>query len=58
MKANINSNGLLEVHICYTDLCHTCRNMKICPLINAVLDENVFLHYEDTQIEKCGLFRI
>lgn len=57
MRAIVNSIGNLEVHISSRDLCQRCRNMRACPLLQAILSEKVFLHYELMDVEECGLFK-
>ncbi len=56
MRAEINYLGKLEVQLFRNDICHLCRNTNNCPLIQAVLNETAILHYENTTVDKCGLF--
>ena len=56
MKAEINSLGRIDVYVYSNDICHVCKNLNHCPLVLSLLNETVFLHYENTAIEHCRLF--
>lgn len=57
MRAEINKKGKLEIFCDLFDLCETCQNIKKCPLIQAISQEIVILHYSDIVINKCGLYQ-
>ena len=57
MRAEINENEELEIFCEDYDICKTCRNTKRCPLIQAINQEIVILHYADVQICECGLYQ-
>ena len=56
MYALINNDGDLEVYAESCDLCHSCKNRNLCPLIQAICKEYVFMHYSDIEVKECGLF--
>jgi len=56
MRAEINRTGDLEVFCEYYDLCRNCMNTRRCPLIQAITQEIVILHYSDIGIGECGLY--
>lgn len=55
MRANLNNRGLIEVKASGQDVCKKCKNLSKCPLIQAIKQEIVILHYEETLIADCGL---
>jgi len=57
MYALVNNNGALEVYAEASDLCKQCKNCYICPLIQAICKEYVFMHYSDIEVKDCGLFK-
>lgn len=57
MKANLNNKGHIEVKASGQDICKKCKNFVTCPLIQAIKQEIVILHYEETLIADCGLFK-
>ncbi len=57
MYAIVNDDGALEVHTDKNDTCYSCRNLQKCPLIQAISNEYVILHYSDIEIKRCGLFK-
>jgi len=57
MYCTVNNKNNLEVHTDNNDLCFYCKNLYKCPLIQALTNEYVFLHYSDIEIKDCGLFR-
>jgi hypothetical protein len=56
MKAEVNSWGELVVSCEEYDLCQTCKNSKRCPLIQAISQEIVILHYSPIGVGECGLY--
>ena len=57
MRAEIDKKGDLVIYTeCY-DLCTTCKHSRKCPLIQAISQEIVILHYSDVAIGECGLFK-
>jgi hypothetical protein len=46
----------IEVYAEPEDKCYLCQNVLLCPLLSAIQNEAVFLHYENLEIEKCGMF--
>ena len=57
MFATVNDENELEVHATDADLCFRCQNLYICPLIQAIYKDYVFLHYSDLEVKECGLFK-
>ena len=57
MRAEINEFDELVINFESYDLCERCTNRKKCPLVQAISQEIVILHYSDVQIEECGLFK-
>ena len=57
MFANISDTNDLEVFVEKNDLCHSCKNMYKCPLLTAILKEQVIMHYEFMEIKKCDMYR-
>lgn len=57
MRAKINNCGELEIFCESYDLCRTCKNVKDCPLIQAITQEIVILHYSDIGIGECGFYQ-
>lgn len=57
MYAKVNEKGKLEIHTNYNDLCYKCKNLYKCPLIHCISQEIVILHYADTEVKECGLFK-
>jgi len=56
MRAEVNSLGNLVVTCEDYDLCTTCKNSKKCPLIQAISQEIVILHYSAIGVGECGLY--
>ncbi len=57
MYATVNDIGKLEIHTTEKDLCFKCKNIYKCPLIHSISQELVILHYSDTEIVNCGLYK-
>ena len=57
MYALVNDRGNLEIHTDNYDLCYTCKNIRKCPLIQAISKEFVIMHYSDIEIKECGLYK-
>lgn len=57
MRAEINDLEELVINFEDYDKCKRCANKKKCPLMQAISQEIVILHYAEIQIEECGLFR-
>lgn len=57
MRVEVNKKGKLDIFTDSNDLCFNCRNKSACPLVEALRTETVFLHYEEIDITKCGLFK-
>lgn len=57
MKAKVNQFGELEIYCESYDLCRSCKNSKRCPLIQAINQEIVIMHYSDVAISECGLYQ-
>ena len=56
MRAEIDKKGDLVIYCeCY-DLCTTCKHSRKCPLIQAIRQEIVILHYSDVAVGDCGLY--
>ncbi len=54
MRAEINNKGKLKILFEQYDVCNFCRNVKKCPLMQAVMQEIVILHYSDIEIKQCS----
>ena len=48
MYALVNDKSELEIHTTENDLCYRCKNIS---------QELVILHYENTEITNCALFK-
>lgn len=57
MFCTVNNHGNLEVHTDSDDLCFNCKNLYKCPLVQALSNEYVFLHYANVEIKDCALFK-
>jgi hypothetical protein len=57
MKTEIDEFDELVITFDSYDLCYKCTNRKKCPLVQALYQEIVILHYSDIQIKECGLFK-
>lgn len=57
MRAELDKRGKLEVHTDSYDLCYSCKNVYKCPLVHAISQEIVILHYSNIEIKDCGLFK-
>lgn len=58
MRAEINQNGELTIYCDESyDICANCINKRKCPLIQAISQEIVILHYSDVAIGECGLYK-
>jgi hypothetical protein len=57
MRAEINKKGQLSIFCEDYDLCHKCKNVEKCPLIQAISQEIVILHYSDIAIGECGMYQ-
>jgi hypothetical protein len=57
MRAEINKKGQLSIICEEYDLCERCKNATKCPLIQAISQEIVILHYSDIAIGECGLYQ-
>ena len=57
MQVNFDENSDLAVYFDDYDLCSKCKNRKKCPLVQALSQELVILHYADIAICECGLFK-
>lgn len=56
MRADIDKKGSLVISCEDYDLCCTCKNCKKCPLIQALSQEIVILHYATIGVGECGLY--
>lgn len=56
MRADVDNKGNLVVSCEEYDLCHNCKNCKKCPLIQALSQEIVILHYSTIGVGECGLY--
>lgn len=57
MRAEINKKGQLSIICEEYDLCQRCKNATKCPLVQAISQEIVILHYSDIAIGECGLYQ-
>lgn len=57
MRVTLDDNGALQVHTNCYDLCFRCNNLYKCPLVQAVSNEQVILHYSELVIDSCGLYK-
>jgi hypothetical protein len=57
MRVEVNKYGKIDVFTDINDLCYSCENNTDCPLVEALRADIVFLHYEEIDIKKCGLYR-
>jgi len=57
MRAEINRWGKLAIYCEDYDICTTCKNQQKCPLMQAITQEIVILHYSDIAIGECGLYQ-
>ena len=57
MYCIVNDNKDLEVHVTNTDLCFKCKYLSKCPLLTAIQDEYVVMHYSDIDVKDCGVFK-
>lgn len=57
MRVAVNRRGKIEVFTDKNDVCFSCSNQTDCPLVEALRSEIVILHYEEIDINQCGLFR-
>lgn len=57
MYCLVSNDGTLEVHTNNNDICFNCKNLKKCPLVLALSNEYVFLHYSNIEIRDCALFK-
>ncbi|MDD3012616.1 MAG: hypothetical protein PHC34_02810 [Candidatus Gastranaerophilales bacterium] len=57
MRVKINKFGGVEVFTDTKDVCFVCGNKIDCPLVEALRAEIVILHYEEIDIQRCGLFK-
>ena len=57
MQVIFNDNDELGVCFDEYDLCVKCKNVKKCPLIQALTQELVILHYADIAVCECGLYK-
>lgn len=56
MRVEINDDEQLAIYCSDYDLCTTCKNKYKCPLIQALRQEIVILHYSDVAVGECGLY--
>jgi hypothetical protein len=56
MRAEITHDEKLAIYCEDYDICKTCKNIQSCPLIQAITQEIVILHYSEVAIGECGLF--
>jgi len=56
MNATIDDCDHLVINCAEYDLCKTCKNIRKCPLIQAVTQEIVILHYSEVAVSECGLY--
>lgn len=57
MHAFVNNKGMLELHVDDYDKCCNCKNIKFCPLIQAITKEYVVLHYSNIEVKECGVYK-
>lgn len=55
MKVKANNSGGIDVFTNTDDACFECLNNTDCPLIEALRNELVIMHYEEIEIQKCKL---
>ena len=56
MRAEIDNDGDLLIFTESYDLCQNCKHINKCPLIQAIRQEIVILHYSDIAVGDCGLY--
>ncbi len=56
MKAELDAEQNMVIGCADYDLCQQCKNIRKCPLIQAITQEIVILHYSDIAVSECGLF--
>lgn len=57
MRAEINKGGKLAIYCEEYDICKNCKKIHECPLIQAISQEIVILHYSEIAISECGLYQ-
>ena len=56
MRVEINDREELVIYSRKFDLCTTCGNTRDCPLLQALQQEIVILHYGEIEVSECGLY--
>lgn len=56
MYALVNDDSELDLYAEEEDICYSCSNMSLCPLMAALKNEVVILRFEAMGIESCALF--
>jgi hypothetical protein len=46
-----------QVRAFESDMCITCDNVSICPLLGAIVTEVAIFRYEDVIVQDCGLYK-
>ena len=57
MKTYCNLKGEIHIDLVNEDKCYKCKTRKGCPLLNAILQEDVIQRYERIVVEKCAHFK-
>ena len=56
MRVEVSKFGGIDVFADANDVCFACKNVTDCPLIEALQNEVTVLHYENVEVQRCGLF--
>lgn len=57
MNIEVNKKGKIVINTEDCDLCNDCKNSKKCPLLQALSQEIVIMHYSVIGVGECGLYQ-
>lgn len=57
MRMHFNPFRIMQVRVENFDLCISCENMEICPLINALRDDLAVIRHKSIRIDDCCLYK-
>jgi hypothetical protein len=57
MRAEVTKDERIAIYCEDYDLCKNCKNIQKCPLVQAISQEIVILHYSEIAINECGLYQ-
>ena len=57
MRMYFNHFRIMHVRVDNHDLCLSCENKEICPLINALRDDLAIIRHKKVTIDDCRLYR-